>query len=49
MSFMGHWDFEMGSQFFFFLNTLGREGEGHTKEYSVYALENVDNSGRPLM
>ena len=27
---------------------FGREGGGHKKEYSVYAFDNVDNSGRPL-
>ena len=28
--------------------TFGSEGGGHKKEYSVYALDNVDNRGRPL-
>ena len=28
--------------------SLGREGGGHKKEHSVYALDNVDNSGQPL-
>ena len=27
---------------------MGREAGSHTKEYSVYTLDNVDNSGRPL-
>ena len=32
-----------------FQSTLfGREGGGQKNEYSVYALDNVDNSGRPL-
>ena len=25
------------------------EGGGHKKEYSVYAFDNVDNYGRPLV
>ena len=25
--------------------SFGREGGGHKKEYSVYAFDNVDNSG----
>ena len=37
-----------GLMYAFQKSTLGREGGGHTKkEYSVYALDNVDNSGRP--
>ena len=28
---------------------FGREGGGHKKEYSLYAFDNVDNYGRPLM
>ena len=28
--------------------SIGREGEGHRKEYSVYALDNVDNLDDPL-
>ena len=50
MLFMVHCDFENGSQnqktskYFF-----GREGVGHKKTVlAVYALNNVDNSGRPL-
>ena len=46
MSFMGHCDFEKGSQNQHFQSTLlvGKEGVTQ-KEYSVYALDNVDNSG----
>ena len=28
--------------------SFGREGEGHSKEYPGYALDDVDNSGRSL-
>ena len=49
MSFMGHCDFENESQNQPFQSTLlVGKGGGHTKEYYVYALDNVDNSGRPL-
>ena len=47
---MGHCDFEKGSRNQHFQSTLlvRRQG-GHKKEYSVYALDYVDNnySGRP--
>ena len=48
MSFMVHCDFGKGSQNQHFQSTLDRGGGGHIKGYSVYALYNVDNSGRPL-
>ena len=49
MSFMGHCDFEKGSQSQYFQSILfGREGGRHKKEYSVHALDNFEtNSGRP--
>ena len=47
MSFMGHCNFE-GSQNQHFQSIL-LLGRGLQKEYYVYALDNVDNSGRPLM
>ena len=45
MSFMVHFDFEKGSQNQHFQSSLlvRREGGGHRKQYSVYALDNVDN------
>ena len=44
MSLIMHCDFETGTQNQHFKNTLLVP----QKEYSVYALDNVDNSGRPL-
>ena len=46
MSFIVHCNFEKGSQNQHFQSTLlvGREGVTK-KEYSVYALDNVDNFG----
>ena len=49
MSFMEHCYSEKGSQNQHFQSTLLVGREGVTKEYSVYALNNVDNSGRSLM
>ena len=53
MSLIMHCDFETGTQNQHFKNTLlvGREvpQKKSTVLYSVYALDNVDNSGRPLM
>ena len=46
---MVHCDFEKGPQNQHFQNTLLVWREWVTeKEYSVYALDNVDNSGHPL-
>ena len=46
MSFMMHCDFDTASlkvQHFQSTLLVGRVGEGHRKEYSVYAFDNVDN------
>ena len=48
MSFMVHCDFENGSQNKHYKYSFGRAGGGHNKVYFVYALDNVNNSGRPL-
>ena len=47
VSFMMHCDFGMGSQNQPFQSSLlvRRERGGHKKDYSVYGLDNVDNSG----
>ena len=46
MSFMVHCDFEKGiSKSTFSKYSFGREGGGHKKVYSVYAIDNVDNYG----
>ena len=46
---MVHCDFEGGSQnqHFESILSVGKEGS-HKKEYSVYALDDINNSGRPL-
>ena len=51
---MVHCDFEKGSRYEHFQSTLlvgWQEGGGHTKQYSAYKydIDNVDNSGRPLI
>ena len=50
MSFMVHCNFENWSQNRHIQSNLleGRERGVTKKEYSVYALDNVDNYGRPL-
>ena len=45
MSFMVHCNFEKGSQNQHFQSTILVGREDHKKGYSVYALDNVDNSG----
>ena len=47
MSFMEQGDFQKGSPNQHFQSTLLVGKEWVTKEYSVYALDNCDNSGRP--
>ena len=47
MLLMVHCDFEKGSRNQHFQSTLLVERERVTKEYSVYALDNAVNSGRP--
>ena len=44
MTFMVHCNFKKGSQNQYFQSTL-LVGRGSQKEYYVYALDNVDNSG----
>ena len=39
----------LGRQNQHFQSTLLGGRRGHKKEYSVYAFDNVDNSGRPLV
>ena len=47
MSFSVHCDFEKGSKNQHFeMYSVGSEGGGHKKGYSVYALDNVARSGR---
>ena len=41
-------DFHTGSLKINIFKVRFWEGEGHKKQYSVYPLDNVDNSGRPL-
>ena len=48
MAFMVHCDFGNESQNQHFNSILLIEREGVTQEYSVYSLDIVDNSGRPL-
>ena len=46
---MTHFHYDMGySESTFSKYAFGRGGEGHKKEYAVYARENDDNYGRPL-
>ena len=47
---MTHFHFDMGySESTFSKYAFGRGGGGHKKEYAVYARENDDNYGRPLI
>ena len=49
MSFLVHCDFEKGYQNQHFQSTILLRKERVKKEFSVYALDNVDNSEQPLI